>query len=60
MDVVPGIVEKSLGSTRAGTKRKGMDVCAMYVEVENGAEGVLVSSRWKTQPDWTVGRTCWS
>ncbi|WVN86161.1 uncharacterized protein L203_101322 [Cryptococcus depauperatus CBS 7841] len=40
-DIVPAIVEKALGSTRAGTKRKGMDLCAMFVEVENGGEGVL-------------------
>ncbi|ORY29668.1 armadillo-type protein [Naematelia encephala] len=40
-DVVPGIVEKALGAARAGTKRKGMDLCAMYVEVENGGEGVM-------------------
>lgn len=41
--MVPAIVEKALGSARAGTKRKGMDLCAMFVEVENGGEGVMVS-----------------
>lgn len=41
--MVPAIVEKALGSARTGTKRKGMDLCAMFVEVENGGEGVMVS-----------------
>jgi cytoskeleton-associated protein 5 len=45
MDVVPSLVEKALGNARAGTKKKGCDLCAMYVEVENGGEGVMVSSR---------------
>lgn len=39
---MPGIVEKALGNTRAGTKKKGAELCAMYVEVENGGEGVMV------------------
>ena len=30
-----------MGSSRAGTKRKGMDLCGMYVEVENTGEGVM-------------------
>lgn len=42
-EVVPAIVEKALGSARAGTKKKGMDLCAMFVEIENGGEGVMVS-----------------
>lgn len=41
--MVPAIVEKALGSARAGTKKKGMDLCTMFVEVENGGEGVMVS-----------------
>lgn len=40
-EVVPAIVEKALGSARAGTKKKGMDLCAMFVEIENGGEGVM-------------------
>ncbi|WVF67597.1 hypothetical protein IAT40_002355 [Kwoniella sp. CBS 6097] len=40
-DVVPAIVEKALGSARAGTKKKGAELCAMFVEVENGGEGVM-------------------
>lgn len=43
-DVLPGIVEKALGNARTGTKKKGTELCAMYVEVENGAEGVTVCS----------------
>ncbi|OCF32654.1 microtubule Associated protein [Kwoniella heveanensis BCC8398] len=40
-DVVPAIVEKALGSARAGTKKKGSELCAMFVEVENGGDGVM-------------------
>lgn len=35
-NVVAAIVEKCLGSTRAGTKAKAMDVCLMYVELDCG------------------------
>ncbi|WVQ79695.1 hypothetical protein IAT38_001795 [Cryptococcus sp. DSM 104549] len=41
-EVVPAIVEKALGSARAGTKKKGAELCAMFVEVENGGEGVMM------------------
>jgi cytoskeleton-associated protein 5 len=40
---VPSLVDKALGSVRAGTKKKGVELCCMYVEVENGGEGVVVS-----------------
>ena len=40
--MLPGLVEKALGNARAGTKKKGGDLCAMYVEVENGGDGVMV------------------
>ncbi|KAL1407788.1 hypothetical protein Q8F55_007223 [Vanrija albida] len=40
-EVVPALVEKVLGNSRAGTKKKGSDLCAMFVEVENGGEGVV-------------------
>ncbi|WRT68653.1 uncharacterized protein IL334_005632 [Kwoniella shivajii] len=40
-EVIPAIVDKALGSARAGTKKKGIDLCAMFVEVENGGEGVM-------------------
>lgn len=43
-EIVPAIVEKALGNSRAGTKKKGMELCAMFVEVENTGEGVVVSS----------------
>lgn len=42
-DVVPALVDKSLGAARAGTKKKGAELCAMFVEVENTGEGVMVS-----------------
>lgn len=42
-DVVPSLVDKALGSVRAGTKKKGAELCCMYVEVENSGEGVVVS-----------------
>lgn len=33
---IAAIVEKCLGSTRAGTKAKSVDVCLMYVELDTG------------------------
>lgn len=44
IDVVSGLVDKALGAARAGTKKKGAELCAMYVEVENTGEGVIVSN----------------
>lgn len=40
--VVPSLVEKCLGSTRQGTKTKAVDLILEYVEVENGAAGIVV------------------
>ena len=40
--MIPGIVDKALGNSRAGTRKKGAELCGMYVEVENGGEGVVV------------------
>ncbi|GAA5837023.1 hypothetical protein JCM11251_004477 [Rhodosporidiobolus azoricus] len=41
-DVVPSIVEKCLGSTRAGTRSKAIELCLLYVEVEEDkGEGVI-------------------
>ncbi|GAA5860693.1 hypothetical protein JCM8547_005503 [Rhodosporidiobolus lusitaniae] len=41
-EVVPSVVEKCLGSTRAGTRTKGIELCLLYVEVEEDqAEGVV-------------------
>ncbi|KAJ3195013.1 Microtubule-associated protein, microtubule dynamics during spindle orientation [Irineochytrium annulatum] len=39
--LAPIIVEKCLGSTRAGTKAKGIEVLLMYIEVENKSDGVI-------------------
>ena len=41
-DVVPGLVDKALGAARAGTKKKGAELCAMYVEVSNSGQEVMV------------------
>lgn len=32
--LAPIVVEKGLGSTRAGTKAKGLDILLMYIEVD--------------------------
>ncbi|KAF6765176.1 microtubule associated protein [Ephemerocybe angulata] len=39
--VVPVLVDKCLGSTRAGTKTQAVELVLQYVEVENGAAGVV-------------------
>ncbi|CDO70805.1 hypothetical protein BN946_scf184798.g121 [Trametes cinnabarina] len=39
--VVPALVEKCFGSARAGTKAQAMELSLQYVEVENGAAGVV-------------------
>lgn len=41
--VVPALVDKCLGSTRAGTKTQAVELALQYVEVENGGAGVVVS-----------------
>jgi len=40
--VVPALVDKCLGSTRAGTKSQAIELILQYVEVENGGAGVVV------------------
>ena len=40
--VVPALVDKCLGSTRAGTKNTAIELVLQYVEVENGGAGVVV------------------
>ncbi|GAA6054178.1 hypothetical protein JCM3770_002818 [Rhodotorula araucariae] len=41
-EVVPSIVEKCLGSTRANTRTKGIELCLLYVEAEEDqGEGVI-------------------
>ncbi|KAI0670470.1 ARM repeat-containing protein [Trametes maxima] len=41
--VVPALVDKSFGSARAGTKAQALELSLQYVEVENGAAGVVES-----------------
>lgn len=40
--VVPALVEKCFGSSRAGTKNQAIELTLQYVEVENGGAGVVV------------------
>lgn len=40
--IVPALVDKCLGSTRAGTKNQAIELILQYVEVENGGVGVVV------------------
>lgn len=40
--VLPALVDKCFGSTRAGTKGHAVELALQYVEVENGAAGVVV------------------
>ncbi|KAI8998718.1 ARM repeat-containing protein [Trametes punicea] len=39
--IIPALVEKCFGSARAGTKAQAIELSLQYVEVENGAAGVL-------------------
>ncbi|KXN82086.1 Cytoskeleton-associated protein 5 [Leucoagaricus sp. SymC.cos] len=39
--VVPALVDKCLGSTRAGTKNNALELILQYVEVENAGTGVV-------------------
>jgi len=41
--VVPALVDKCLGSTRAGTRNQALEAALQYVEIENGGAGVVVS-----------------
>ena len=40
--IVPALVDKCLGSTRAGTKNQALELILQYVEIENGGVGVVV------------------
>lgn len=40
--VVPALVDKCFGSTRAGTRNQAIELALQYVEVENGGAGVVV------------------
>lgn len=49
--VVPALVDKCLGSTRAATKTKATELILEYVEVENGAAGIVVRRlKWVACP----------
>ncbi|KAI0046098.1 ARM repeat-containing protein [Auriscalpium vulgare] len=39
--VVPSLVDKCLGSARAGTRNQAIELVLQYVEVENGGAGVV-------------------
>lgn len=43
--VLPSIVDKCLGSTRAGTKKNALEIVLLYVEMEDvmASEGPVVS-----------------
>ena len=40
--IVPALVDKCLGSTRAGTKNQALERILQYVEIDNGGVGVVV------------------
>lgn len=40
--VLPALVDKCFGSSRAGTKNQAVELALQYVEVENGGAGVVV------------------
>ena len=40
--VVPALVDKCLGSSRAGTKNQAIELILQYVEAENSGTGVVV------------------
>lgn len=40
--VLPALVDKCLGSARAGTKNQAIELILQYVEVENSGAGVVV------------------
>lgn len=40
--IVPALVDKCLGSTRAGTKNQALELILQYVEIENEGVGVVV------------------
>jgi cytoskeleton-associated protein 5 len=40
--VVPALVDKCFGSTRAGTKNQAIELVLQYVEVDNGGANVVV------------------
>jgi cytoskeleton-associated protein 5 len=55
-DVVPALVDKCLGSARAGTKAQAVELALQYVEVENGGAGVVVRA-WVCAGWWAGALT---
>ncbi|KAI0781028.1 ARM repeat-containing protein [Trametes elegans] len=56
--VVPALVDKCFGSSRSGTKAQALELTLQYVEVENGAAGVidnLLSGLGAKQPKTVAG-----
>jgi len=51
--VVPALVDKCLGSTRAGTRNHALELILQYVEVENSGAGVVVCEfiGWLNSPE---------
>lgn len=41
-EVMPAVVDKCLGSTRAGTRTQAVELVLQYVEMENSADGSIV------------------
>jgi len=44
--VVPALVDKCLGSARAGTRNDALELILQYVEVENSGAGVIVCEQF--------------
>ncbi|KAF9052604.1 microtubule associated protein [Panaeolus papilionaceus] len=55
--IVPALVDKCLGSARAGTKNQAIELILQYTEVENGGAGVndLLSGLGAKQPKAVAG-----
>ncbi|EFI28381.1 microtubule associated protein [Coprinopsis cinerea okayama7 len=55
--IVPALVDKCLGSTRAGTRNQAIELVLQYVEVENGGTGVndLLPGLGAKQPKVVAG-----
>lgn len=57
---MPAVVEKCLGSTRAGTKGHALELALQYTEAAGSAEGVVVSILHLAiyaHPDFLLRRT---
>lgn len=50
--VLPALVDKCFGSTRAGTKSQALELSLQYVEVENGGAGVVVCDLHIVNASW--------